>query len=341
MLTFVLLAAALTLAAVSALARPLLRRTAAGAAPASWTALAVAAVLVAGSAVLYVSWSNWLWHAPPAADSPQMMVAQLARKLEHDPSDLNGWLMLGRSYAVLQEFPLAVRAYERADRLSGGKSAEALVGEAQALVLMDEGALDGRAAHLIEQALVIDPNSGRALFFGALVAERHNDLPLARQRFMKLLAMNPPADVRPLLEQQVSAIDAKLAGGAASASAPAAPPAATASHALVRLTVTLAPALAANIGQAPLFVFVRDPQRAGPPLAVKRLPSHFPQSVALSAADSMVPGRTLTDGQSVQVVARIARSGNPVGASGDPFGEVTYQVGHDGLVSLVIDRLTP
>lgn len=340
MLTFVLLAAALTLAAVSALARPLLRRTAAGSAPASWTALAVAAVLVAGSAVLYVSWSNWSWHAPPAADSPQMMVAQLARKLEHDPNDLNDWLLLGRSYAVLQEFPLAVRAYERADRLSGGKSAEALVGEAQALVLMDEGALDGRAARLIEQALVIEPNSGRALFFGALVAERHNDLPLARQRFMKLLAMNPPADVRPLLEQQVGAIDAKLAGGAASAGAPAAP-AASASPALVRLTVTLAPALAGNVGQAPLFVFVRDPQQAGPPLAVKRLPSQFPQSVALSAADSMIPGRTLTDGQSVQVVARIARSGNPVGASGDPFGEVTYHIGQDGLVSLVIDRLTP
>jgi len=269
------------------------------------------------------------------------MVAQLARQLEHDPNDLNGWLMLGRSYAVLEEFPLAVRAYERADRLSGGKSAEALVGQAQALVLMDEDALDGRAARLIEQALVIEPNSGRALFFGALVAERHNDLPLARQRFMKLLAMNPPADVRPLLEQQVSAIDAKLAGGAAAAGGPAVSPAAGASPALVRLTVTLAPALAGNVGQAPLFVFVRDPRQAGPPLAVKRLVSQFPQSVALGAADSMIPGRTLTDGQSVQVVARIARSGNPVGASGDPFGEVTYHIGHDGLVSLVIDRLTP
>jgi hypothetical protein len=40
-------------------------------------------------------------------------------------------------------------------------------------------------------------------------------------------------------------------------------------------------------------------------------------------------------------VARIARSGNPVGASGDPLGAVTYQVGHDGPVSLVIDHLTP
>jgi len=103
----------------------------------------------------------------------------------------------------------------------------------------------------------------------------------------------------------------------------------------------LAPSLASSAGGAPLFVFVRDPAQGGPPLAVKRLESHFPQDVALSPADSMVPGRVFSAGQSVQVVARIARSGSPVAASGDPFGEVTYQVGHDGLVSLVIDRLTP
>jgi hypothetical protein len=90
-----------------------------------------------------------------------------------------------------------------------------------------------------------------------------------------------------------------------------------------------------------LFVFVRDPAQGGPPLAVKRLDSHFPQSVALSPADSMVPGRAFAAGQNVQVVARIARSGSPIAASGDPFGEVTYHVGRDGLVSLVIDRLTP
>jgi len=105
--------------------------------------------------------------------------------------------------------------------------------------------------------------------------------------------------------------------------------------------VTLSTSLASAAGAAPLFVFVRDPAQAGPPLAVKRLDSHFPQSVALGPGDSMVPGRTFAAGQSVQVVARIARSGSPIAASGDPFGEVTYRVGQDGLVSLVIDRLTP
>ena len=345
MVTFVLLAAALTLASVVAVAIPLLRRGAAGPATAPWSALAAAGLLVIGSAALYLTWSKWRWHPAPAADSPESMVAQLARRLEHDPADLNGWLMLGRSYTVLQEYPLAVRAFGRAVQLSDGKNAEALSGEAEALALSDESELDGRAGRLFEQALALEPDSGKALFFGAAVAARRGDLPLARQRFAKLLSLNPPAAIRPMIEQQIAAIDEKLAGAPTTAAAvqQGHPPGATdaASAPTVRVNVTLSPSLASAVGAAPLFVFVRDPAQGGPPLAVKRLDSHFPQSVALSPADSMVPGRAFAAGQSVQVVARIARSGSPIAVSGDPFGEVTYHVGQDGLVSLIIDRVTP
>jgi cytochrome c-type biogenesis protein CcmH len=346
MITFVLLAAALTLASVVAVAIPLLRTGAAARATAPWAALAATGLLVIGSAGLYLAWSNWAWRAAPAADSPESMVAQLARRLEHDPTDLNGWLMLGRSYTVLQEYPPAVRAFGRAVQLSDGKNAEALSGEAEALALSDESELDGRAGRLFEQALALEPNSGKALFFGAAVAARRGDLPLARQRFAKLLSLDPPQAIRPMIEQQIAAIDAKLAGAPTSAAAvqQGQPPVTSdaAGAPTVRVNVTLAPSLASAAGAAPLFVLVRDPAQGGPPLAVKRLDSqHFPQSVALSPADSMVPGRAFAAGQSVQVVARIARSGSPMAVSGDPFGEVTYHVGQDGLVSLVIDRLTP
>jgi cytochrome c-type biogenesis protein CcmH len=337
MITFVVFAAALTAAGVIAVVIPLLRSRGA-LAPAPWAALGAAGVLVLGSVLLYLSWSNWAWRAAPAADSPQTMVARLARQLEADPQNLEGWLTLGRSYVVLQEFPLALRAFERAERLSGGKNVEALIGEAEALALQDPAELEGRAGRLVERALALDPDSGKALFFGATVAARRGDLPLARQRFVKVLAMNPPDNVRALLDEEIRAIDEKLAAPPASAATQ--PAAGSSAEAAVRVNITLSPTVTGTTA-APLFVFVRQAGQKGPPLAAKRLESHFPQSVTLTPADSMLPGRSFAAGQQVQVVARIARSGSPVGASGDPFGEITYRVGEDGLLNLVIDRLIP
>jgi cytochrome c-type biogenesis protein CcmH len=341
MATFIALAAVLALIGVALVAIPLVRRSPTQLAPAPWAALGAAALLVIGSAILYASFSKWSWRAEGPADSPQTMVARLARKLERDPNDVNGWLLLGRSYIVLEQYPLALRSYQRADRLAGGKSAEALVGEAESLTMSDEAALDGRAGRIIEQALVLDPNSGKALFFGAAAAVRRGELPLARDRFAKLLALNPPQAIRPMLEQQIAAIDQKLAGGPPGTPSPA-PAAANASAAAVRVHIELSASLSkGTFDAAPLFVFVRDPGQAGPPLAAKRLASHFPQTVELTPADSMVPGRAFTAGQKVQVVARISRSGNPMAGSGDPFGEAAYLVGSDGLVNIVIDHLTP
>jgi cytochrome c-type biogenesis protein CcmH len=344
MITFVLLAAVLTVAGVALVVVPLLKKKPVEYSPAPWAALVAAGVLAIGSTVLYVRWTNWSWQTKAADDSPQTMVARLARRLEKNPEDLNGWLMLGRSYTVLQQYQLAVRAFQRADRLAGGQNADALIGQAEALALGDETELDRRAGRLVEQALALDPESGKALFFGAAAALRRGELPVARERFAKLLSLNPPENIKPLLQKQIEAIDQQIAAGPAGAR-PAGQPqvaAATDSGAKVRINVTLAPSLAQSAsGSSPLFVFVRDPQRPGPPLAVKRLDSHFPQTVELTAVDSMLPGRAITAGQKVQVVARIARSGNPVGASGDPFGESAYMVGRDGLINIVIDRVTP
>jgi cytochrome c-type biogenesis protein CcmH len=351
---FVVLAATLTVVGVALIVVPLVRQRPGGPLPATWAALAAAGVLVVGSAVLYVTWSNWSWRAQAAAaaNSPQSMVARLARRLEREPGKVEDWLMLGRSYTVLQEYALAARAYERADTLSGGKSAEALTGEAEALATSDPSELDGRAGELLERALALDPNSGKALFYGAVAAARRGNLPLARQRFTSLLALNPPDQVRAFLEQQITAIDQRLdtqagegsaAPARAAASTPVTPAAAAQGDAggSVRVKITLSPALAQSSGSFPLFVFVRDPAHPGPPLAARRLASEFPQTVELTPKDSMIAGRTFHSGDSVAVVARIARSGTPVGASGDPFGEITYRVGKDGLASLVIDHLTP
>jgi cytochrome c-type biogenesis protein CcmH len=347
MATFILLAVALTAAAVAVVAVPLLRRDGERGSPALLSAVSAGGIIVIGGAVLYATWSTWSWRAPEASTTPQTMVANLARKLERNPNDLEGWLTLGRSYSVLEQYPAAARAFQRANVLAGGKNVQALVGQAEALAMIDENELDGRAGRMIEEAIALDPQNGKALFYGAASALRRNDLPLARERFAAILAFNPPANVRPILEEQIAAIDQKLAGSGGTPPTPPsastdAKPAAAASTAAVRVTVKLAPALGAAVPPSmPLFVIVRDPKQPGPPLAVKRLASQFPQTVELTTADSMIAGRSFAPDQQVEVVARIARSGSALGGTGDPVGQVAYHVGRDGLVDVVIDRLTP
>ena len=265
--------------------------------------------------------------------------------------------MLGRSYAALGQYPLAARAYQRADRLENGRNVEALTGWAEALALTNEAELAGRAGRLFDKALEIEPTAPKALFFGAVAAQRRGELPLALSRFETLLASSPPENVRPLLEQQVAALKAAIAGapfaaaappgaapaGATPAGAPApTPEAGAATSAAVRVRVSAAPALAARIpAGASLFVFVRIPGQPGPPVAVKRLQSNLPQLVELTPADAMMGGRGFAAGDKVEVTARIALGGQPTASTGDPFGQLGYDVGRDGEKELVIDRLTP
>ena len=83
-----------------------------------------------------------------------------------------------------------------------------------------------------------------------------------------------------------------------------------------------------------------NPGGRGPPLAAKRLTSAaLGTQMHLSAADSMVPGRALADGQHVSITARVSFSGQPTPATGDLYGELTYEVGHDGVRDLVIDKI--
>lgn len=212
MIAFIIVAAALAVVCVAVIAVPLLKPVPSQAAAAPWTAVAAAGVLVIGSAGLYLTWSNWSWRKSPGVASPEGMVERLVHRLNDHPDDVAGWLMLGRSYVGLREYPLAVRAYQRADRVAGGRSADALVGEAEALTLTDDSQLTGEAGQLIERALTIDPASPQALFFGAAAALRRGELPLARARFSKLLTLNPPDRIKTILVQEISGIDRQLAG---------------------------------------------------------------------------------------------------------------------------------
>ncbi len=344
--TFLVIAAVMAAIAASAVALPLLRHRQ------SRVLGAVAAVIIIGAAaLLYPLWSNWNWRAPAqSAAGPDVaaMVAKLEKHLQDQPSDLTGWLMLGRSYLALNRLDDALVAYDHAHRLDG-KNPDAAMGLGEAMSLRAGGEITPEASQLFEEALSEAPGNPQALLYGGFAAATRGDRALARSRWQTLKSMHPPPQIEQMLDARIAELGPP-GTGAAPEGAPAgtsASPAGTStsdgglSGAEVTVNISIAPALKSRlVPEAPLFVFAREPGSKGPPLAAKRLTSSaIGTQVHLSAADSMLPGRVLVKGQQVSITARVSFSGKPVPSAGDLYGELSYDVGRDGARNLVIDRV--
>jgi len=342
--TFLVIAAVMVAIAAGAVAIPLLRDKQ------SRVAGGLAAVIIIGaSAGLYPLWSNWDWKAPAQAEAaagPDVaaMVAKLEKHLRDTPDDFRGWLMMGRSYLALNRPDDAVAAFDHAHRLDA-KSAEADVGLGEAMSLRAGGEITPEASQLFEDALSLEPGNPKAMLYGGFAAAARGDRSLARTRWQALVDLNPPPQIAQMLNARIAELGPPEGGPGASGTNASPVGTSTSAKGLngaeVTVNISIAPALKARLAsEAPLFVFAREPGSQGPPLAVKRLTSGaIGTQVHLSAADSMMPGRVLTNGQHLSVTARVSFSGQPVPAAGDLYGELSYDVGRDGVRNLVIDRV--
>ena len=338
--SFIVIAACMAALAAAAVAVPLLRDRR------SRIVGAVAAIAVVGAAAaLYPLWSNFDWHAPagaaagPAAPDVAAMVAKLEQHLQQEPADQTGWLMLGRSYMAMERLDEAIAAYDHAHKL--GKNADAALGLAEAITLKDGGQIPPEASALFEEGLSLSPGSPKGLLYGGFAAAARGDRELARSRWQALKDLHPPQQIEELLDARIAQLGLPPAAGGTSASQggtnTSAEPSAAAQ---ATVNISIAPTLKSRVrADTPLFVFARSPGQAGPPLAVKRLTgAALGTQVQLTAADSMMAGRNLSAGQRVLVTARVSFKGQPLPVPGDLYGEVSYQVGRDGVLDLVIDH---
>ena len=89
-------------------------------------------------------------------------VAALAKRMEANPNDADGWAMLGRSYVNLEHYSEASNAYAKAAALKTG-DADLLIEYAFALAMTNGRQLQGQPAELIKQALQIAPENPKVL----------------------------------------------------------------------------------------------------------------------------------------------------------------------------------
>jgi len=341
---FVIAAVVLTGLAVATVVWPLLRK--AGDAPAAPVAAFVLGLaLPAAVLIIYLSASNHDWSVPPPANSTAStasggvntmpsdideMVTNLENRLRAEPENVEGWLMLGRTYAQLQQVAESRHAYGQA--LSLDPSPEAKLGVAEADILLDRDNLMGDAGRLVEEVLEVEPQNPKALFYGGMVAMVRNDIDTFRDRWQRLLTLSPPDEIRAVIEAQLAMVDA--APGQIST---------TEQNPGISVSVSVSAGVAEQINpEAVLYLVARDPDRPGPPVAVVRHPAaRLPTTLNISDSNAMTPGRLLSSLPRVQLIARITNSGKPVAQPGDLFGETAWIANKDGDegLSIVIDRV--
>ncbi len=304
--------------------------------------MAVAIAIVPVAFALYKHVSNWDSAVAERTNEGARLVAALAARLQQTPDDLDGWRLLANSYMALGRYEEGLAAYEQLWKRTLQPDNELKVAYAESQILTDRGTLTGDAGKLIEEALAAEPRNPKALWYGGLVALELGREDLVRVRWTSLLALNPPEQVADVVRTQLAAIGASAAGGGAQASgSQGGAQAAEATGPTIKLNVTLGAGRSAQqLGpNAQLFIFARAPE-GGPPLAAVRRPaSAVPGEFTLSAANSMIPGRTIANYPEVTVVARLSASGQPTEQPGDLFAQAVVRPAEGAAVALVIDQV--
>lgn len=125
------------------------------------------------------------------AEDINAMVAKLAARMETNPEDLNGWVMLGRSYKMMGRYADAVAAFGKAESLIDTQP-ELLASYAETLAMASGEGLKGKALEQIEKALKLDPNHAHTLFLAGAAAMEAGQASQAIGYWERLLPLVEP-----------------------------------------------------------------------------------------------------------------------------------------------------
>ncbi len=131
------------------------------------------------------------------------VVGRLAERLLRNPDDLNGWLLLARSYMTLEHYDDAANAFRRAMGLSDNR-ADIAAGYAEAVALGDGGPITPEVRQIFEGVFAAEPGNTKARYYLGLAKAQQGDVRGALQDWVDLRVLSPPdAPWHPVLEQQI------------------------------------------------------------------------------------------------------------------------------------------
>ena len=285
--------------------------------------------LLAGS--LYIMLGNYqaVSHTAEMSVDPEAtklleinkMVLRLAEKMKAKPNDAQGWLILGRSYKALEQYPQAADAFANAYRLLGNQ-AEVMLLYADALAYVNNRNLAGKPSELVYKALALEPDNLNALWLGGMAKAQEGDAPAATKLWIKLEATLPPGSDS---QQEIKNLLSSLANDTSQGQVQKEPEATEqvkVSNFTLSVQVSLSPKLQkATAVEDTVFIYAQALSGPKMPLAiVRKHVSDLPLTVSLNDSMAMMPNMKLSNFASVKLMARISKSGNAMTQPNDLIG---------------------
>ena len=329
--------------------------------PAVWTAIFVLVAVPLSALGLYAGLGEPVALDPMSAKTPQetspmemlKMAESLAQRLEEKPDNLQGWVMLGRTYRSLEQFDKSIQAYDRALKLSADDDLR--LERVEVIAMKTQGNFEGEPWRVIRDILQRDPQHYGALLMAGSASFAHGKFDDALKYWLAarktLDAQNPDL---PELDNAIASVQEKLGIKPGSMVSPQ--PMASASAGLATAGASTEAKVAGGVsGQVVLsptlkgkaspndvvFIYATPANGERMPLAIfKTTVDKLPFSFTLDDSTAMSPERKLSGAGEVFVKVRVSKSGNAMPQSGDLSGTLgPVKVGAKGLTLEIKDQV--
>ena len=264
----------------------------------------------------------------PTPAQIEAMVDKLAARMKENPTDVGGWLMLGRSYATLNRLPEAQSAFKKAIELDP-KNADAMADLADLIAFMQQSA-DGQPKELIKAALTIDPNNVKALALAGSAAYESKDYLKAIDYWQRALKIvEPQSEFANGLSLSIS--NAQEKAGIKKPNL----------KGQVSGTLQVLPSFNSKIsGEDTVFIYARAIDGPRMPVAILKIKaSQLPYNFVLDDKLAMSPEMSISKFKSVTLIARVSKSGEATPKAGDLFGELNQVAIGSKNLKLIIDKV--
>ncbi|WP_312978190.1 c-type cytochrome biogenesis protein CcmI [Atlantibacter sp.] len=246
-------------------------------------------------------------------NAPALSMEEMARlglglrtRLQDEPNNIEGWMMLGRIGMALNNATTATDAFEHAWKLAPD-NIDAKLDYAEVLIRSSDQNDNQLGDKLLREAVAASHTNIRALSllaFSSFEQQRFSDAVAAWQMMLRILPQNDKR--RAVIERSIAQAEAQTG----------------VDNAPLAVKITLSPEAQQSVA-ANGTVFVTVVSESSPvPVAVKKLPvGQFPMTLNIDDSNTMMPGGSLSSLHQGWIKVHISQDGTPAVQSGDWVGQ--------------------